>query len=757
MTKKNESNDSWPTGTFIRKGQKIARYKIIGFIGSGGMGDVYLANDTELHRKVALKFHSQRAHLTPEQKKQFILEAQNAASLNHPNIVTIYEVGEYQDCPFIAMEYIEGRSLQELIDTETLPTKKIIDIIVKICKGLSEAHRGGLIHQDIKPGNIFVSISDQTKILDFGLAQIESGVKLATSTSQIGTVSYMSPEQAKGEKIDARSDIFSTGVILYRLLSGNLPFTADYEAAILYAVVYQDHAPINDLPMELQKIINKALEKNPEDRYQNIDEMLSDIANPYSEKQTSPSSKTTILQSIIPSIAILPFSDLSPQKDQEYFCEGMADEIINALTKIDSLRVVSRKSVIQFKKQNIDIRKIGQTLNVDTILEGNVRSEGKRLRITVQLVNVKDGYYLWSEKYDRDMTDLFVIQDEISRSIGDKLKLQLDGDNDKPLVKKYTENLEAYHLYLRGRYYWNKRYEGGLQRSVEYFQQAIEKDPAYALPYTGLADAYNIMGFYNFLSPHESCPRAKAAASKAIEIDPNLAEAYTALGWVNTFYDWNWTEAETNFKHAIELNPNYATAHHYYSLFLMSQNRMDEGLLEIQHAFELDPLSMIIGASLGAVYYFARDFDEAVKKFHKALELDSNFALTHAYFAAPYICQKKFDKAIVECQKAGSLSGGSTYATAFLGYTYSMSGKKQKANDILEMLLNKSENEYVSAHHISIIYIGLDDRDNAFKWLDKACQQRDNWIAWLSISPVFDNLRSDPRFDELLSKVGLNK
>ncbi len=754
MTNKDKSRDIWPPDAFIKKGQVITRYKITDYVGSGGMGDVYIADDIELNRKVALKFQSKRDYVIPEMKKHFIREAQNAASLNHPNIVTIYEVGEYQHRPFIAMEYVEGCSLQKLINSENLENEKAIDIIIQICKGLREAHRHSLIHQDIKPGNIIINNSGQIKIIDFGLAQVEGGVRLSSSTSHIGTVSYMSPEQAKGDKVDVPSDIFSTGVILYRLLTGCLPFEANYEAAILYAIVYQELPQINGLSPDLQNIVNRALEKNPKDRYQNIDEMLSDLTKLGSDRQKLKPSKET-LRSELPSIAILQFSDLSPKKDQEYFCEGMTEGIINALTKIDVLRVASRTSVIHFQKRDYDIRKIGQALNVNTVLEGSVRREGNKLRLTVQLVNIEDGYYLWSEKYDRDITDLFAIQDEISRSIADKLKLQLNDITDKPLVKRYTKNLEAYHLYLRGRHYWNKRYEGGLQKGIEYFQQAIEQDPAYALPYAGLADSYNIMAFYNFLPPHEACPRAKAAAERAIVIDPYLAEAYTALGWVTTFYDWNWAEAEKNFRRAIELNPKYANAHHYYSLFLMANNRLDEGLLEVQRAFALDPLSMIINTSLGVAYYFRRDHDEAIEKYLKALEFDLNFAPAHAYLAGPYVCQKKYDEAIIECQKASSLSGGSTYATAFLGYAYGVAGEIDKAKKILKMLNSLSIRVYVSSQLMALVYIGVGDKENAFKWLDKACDERDNWMVWLNVYPVFDNLHSDPRFTELLSKVGL--
>ena len=754
MINMNKSKNIWPSDTFIKKEQIINGYKIVDFVGSGGMGDVYLADDIKLNRKVALKFQSNKDYVNPKMKAHFIREAQNAASLNHPNIITIYEVSEYQHRPFIAMEYIEGCSLQELINSQTLENEKAIDIIIQICKGLSEAHRCSLIHQDIKPGNIIISNSGQVKIIDFGLAQVEGGVRLSGSTSHLGTVSYMSPEQVKGDKVNALSDIFSTGIVLYRLLTGHLPFGANYEAAILYAIVYQELPSMDNLSRGLRKIVGKALEKNPRDRYQSIDEMLSDLTTLRNGGRKLATSKETI-RSELSSIAILQFSDLSPQKDQEYFCEGMTEGIIDALTKIDMLRVASRTSVIHFQKRDYDIRKIGQALNVNTVLEGSVRRDENKLRITVQLVNIEDGYYLWSEKYDRDITDLFMIQDEISRSIADKLKLQLDDKSDQPLVKRYTKNLEAYHLYLRGRHYWNKRYEGGLQKGIEFFQQAIEHDPAYALPYAGLADSYNIMAFYNFLPPHEACPRAKAAAAMAIEIDPYLAEAYTALGWVTTFYDWSWVEAETNFKKAIELNPKYANAHHYYSLFLMANKRLDEGLLEVQRAYELDPLSMIINTSLGVAYYFRRDHDEAVRRYFKALEFDPNFAPAHAYLAGPYVCQKKYDEAIIECQKACSLSGGSTYATAFLGYAYGIAGENNKAKEILIALDELSVKAYVSSQLMALVYIGIGDLDNAFKWLEKACDERDNWMVWLNIYPVFDNLRSDPRFNELLSKVGL--
>lgn len=745
------------SGLSFGRGTRVGRYSILELIGSGGMGDVYLAEDTELNRKAALKFQSSPDSMDSTLKGHFIREAQAAASLNHPNIITIYEVGEYQGRPFIAMEYVDGETLQELIDREELPLKKSIDIILQICNGLIEAHRAGLVHQDIKPGNIFIDQSARVRILDFGLARIEGGMKLSSSVSPIGTISYMSPEQSKGENVDNRSDIFSVGVVLYRLLCGRLPFIGNYEAAILYAIVYQKQASMtsfkDDIPPELTLIVNNALEKNPAKRYQTMEEFRDDIKNFMASKthaykvSDDPGS---------PSIAVLQFSDLSPQKDQEYFCDGMAEEIINALTGIEGLRVASRTSTLQFKGQDHDVHKIGQLLNVHTILEGSIRLAKDKVRITVQLVNVDDGYYLWSEKYDRDMSDLFAIQNEIAQAVAEKLMTRLKGDITGPHIKRYTENLEAYDLYLRGRYFWNRRYEGGLQRSLEYFQQAIERDPTYALAYAGLADSFNIFAFYNYMSPLDACPRAKAAASRAVELDPNLAEAHTALAWATTFFDWNWPEAEKMFHRALELNPEYATAHHYYGLYLLAMNRLEEGLTHMQLAIEYDPLSLIICTSVGAAHYFKRDHQESIIRHHKALDLDPNFPLAHAYLAGPLVCLGRYDDAIIECRKAGALSGGSNYAAAFLGYTYGISGQEEKAAELLKMLLDLSEKGYVSAHLISLIYIGLDDKDNAFKWLNMACDERDNWLVWLKIHPVFDSLRSDPRFNDLLERVGLN-
>jgi len=472
-------------------------------------------------------------------------------------------------------------------------------------------------------------------------------------------------------------------------------------------------------------------------------------------KSSSEISATSDLPSKLPTIAVLPFVDLSPEKDQDYFCDGIAEEIIITLAQVEGIRVISRNSIAQFRDSKKDIREIGQVLDADFILEGSVRKVNNKIRVTAQLIDIAGGYYLWSGKYDRNISDIFTIQDEIATAIVDKLKVKLIGDSQKIPTIRRTNDIEAYNHYLRGRYYWNRRYEGGLQKSLQYFQRSIENDPLYAPAYAGLADSFNIIAFYNFLPPHEACKKAKFAAAKALELDPELAEAHTAMGWVKTFYDWDWEGAEKEFKLAIKLNPNYSIAHHYYALFMLTLSRFEEAFSEMQLAIELDPLAPIIGTSMGAAYYFYRDHDKAIIEYERTLNFEPNFAIGHAFLAGPYVVLGDFSRAKAECQLAQKLAGESVYPTAFLAYVYGMAGEKDKAKEILNLLLEKSKDHYISSYHIALIYCGLGNYDETLIWIEKAYQERDNWMLWLKVYPVFDPLREDQRFKEIMKKVGL--
>lgn len=737
------------------KGTMVSHYRIIEKIGAGGMGEVYLAEDTKLGRDVILKFMTTSGEFGRKLADRFNDEIKSLAMAAHPNIVTIYEANEYMGSPYFVMEYFHGRPLKDLIYNKELSITDSIDIGIKICKGLEKAHKAGLVHADINPNNILVNNEHEIKILDFGLAHLFESPGTGGGEVLSGTITYLSPEQINGNKLDNRSDIFSLGTVLYEMLAGELPFKGDYEAATMYSIVNVSPRPVRDIvesiPDKLQDVLDRALSKDSEHRYNNVHKMAVDL-----EMILDDADGTASKSSHIPSsIAVLNFSDLSARHNQQFFCDGMADEIINALTKIRGLRVTPRSSAIQVSKRENDPRRIGKLLGVDSVLEGSVRKAENRLRIIVQLIDVKDGCYIWSEKYDRDMSDVFAVQDEIAMAISEKLRTRDEGPLSHPLIRKYTENIEAYNEYLKGRYYWNRRYEGGLQRAIQHFQKAIEYDPLYALAYAGLADSFNIMGFYNFMPPHEACARAKAASIRALEIDPDLAEAHTSLGWVESFYDWNWDEAECEFKKAIDLNPKYSIVHHYYGLFLLSMKRFGESRAKLNKALEIDPLATIIGSSLAAAYYFERRHEESIQHHLKALNFDPDFAIGHAFFAGPYVCLSQYDKAADECLKAQSLSGGSIYPTAFLAYVYGMAGKKEDARNLLNQLLERSNKEYISSYHIALIYSGLGEIDHALEWLEKAYDERDNWMVWLNIYPVFDNLRNDSRFISIVKKVGL--
>jgi len=457
------------------------------------------------------------------------------------------------------------------------------------------------------------------------------------------------------------------------------------------------------------------------------------------------------------SIAVMQFTDMSQQKDQEYFCEGMAEELINALAKVARLQVASRTSAFQFKGKGYDICEIGKKLNVQSILEGSIRKAGNKLRITAQLVNVSDGYHLWSEKYDRDMEDIFAIQDEISLAIVDNLKIKLLRDEKNELVKRHTENKEAYNLYLKGRYFWNRRSEVGFNKAFEFFQSAIKIDPLYALPYIGIADTYNISGHFGFMHPGEAFEKSRRAVKKALEIDASLGEAHSSLAWIYAYNDWNWEKAEQEYKNAIELNPEYATAHEWYALFLAGRGRFDEAITEINEALELDPLSPMINAIFGLIFIFSRRFKEAIEQFRKTLEMNPNFPFAYIWQGMAYWGIGDYDKALVSLLKSEALAKEMTYSIGSLGMAYALAGQKPKAFKTLERMETLSKNKYVSSLHKAIIYIGLINKDKAFEYIDKAYIERDSFLFYLKTLPMFDSLRSDPRFIELLKKMGMEK
>jgi len=742
-------------------GKTISHYQIIEKIGEGGMGIVYKAKDTTLERTVAIKFLPRQTATQAEERQRFYIEAKAAAALNHPNIATTHAIEEVEDDVFIVMEYIEGQELKQKIDAGPLPVKDAIQIILQIANGLQEAHKKGIVHRDIKSANIMLTGSGQIKIMDFGLAKVRGGAQVTQIGTTLGTAAYMSPEQARGEDVDHRTDIWSLGVVLYETIAGQLPFKGHYEQAVLYSILNEDPESITCLrrgvPTELEAIMNKALAKSPNERYQQVDGMLIDLNVLGKELETK--SRQVPKEKCPPSVAVLPFVNVSPEKENEYFSDGMTEEIIDALTKVEGLRVVSRTSVFAFKGKDQDIRKIGEQLNVSHVVEGSVRKAGNRVRITAQLINIADGYHLWSERFDREMEDVFTIQEEIAHMIVNALKIKLVRKAETPLVERSTENIKAYNLFLKGRYCWNKRTEAALKQCVNYFEQAIEIDPDYMLAYCGLADAYALLGIaeYGALPPMEVMPKAKAAAVKALEIDNTLAEAQTTVAHVKAFFDWDFTGADKEFNRAIELNPNYPFSHHWYALYLSAMERHDEAIAEEKRAQELEPLSLIINKNVGTIFYYARKYEQAIEQYKKALELDPDFARTHFFLGLAYISNSMFEEAIAEIKKAITFSGENTVMLALLASAIAMSGKKDEATKILKDLKKRLKRGYVPSFNLAILYMGLDEKASAFEWLEKAYQERSSWLVSLKVEPILDGLRSDPRFTALLKKVGLEK
>jgi serine/threonine protein kinase len=542
-------------------GQNISHYKILEKLGEGGMGVVYKAEDTKLKRIVALKFLPPELTRDPEAKERFIHEAQAASALDHPNICTIYEIGETDEGQlFIAMACCEGETLKKKIERGPLKIDDTNDVALQVAQGLRKAHEKGIVHRDIKPTNIIVTTDGVVKIVDFGLAKLVRQTRVTKAGTTVGTVAYMSPEQARGEEVDHRTDIWSIGIVLYEMLTGLRPFRSEYDQALVYSILNEEPEPLKslrpDVPTELEQVVEKALHKDLGKRVQQIGELVSAL-NSLKKKREMEGDKThPEPKGVLPSIAVIPFVNMSADPENEYFSDGLAEELINALSKLEGLHVVARTSAFRFRGKDIDIREIGKQLNVNTILEGSVRKAGNRLRITAQLIKVADGYHLWSERFDRELQDVFAIQDEISLAIVDNLKVKLLGGDRERLAKRYKDNFEVYDLYLKGRYYLNTITEEGIKKSLDYFQQAIQKDPSCALAYAGTAGAYGVLAVLGLAASGEVIPRAKSELLKALELDDYLAEAHAWLGEINLGYYWDWSAAEKELKRAIELKPN---------------------------------------------------------------------------------------------------------------------------------------------------------------------------------------------------------
>jgi serine/threonine protein kinase/Tfp pilus assembly protein PilF len=736
----------------------ISKYKIREKLGEGGMGVVYKAEDTRLKRTVALKFLHTDAFGTDDDKQRFLREAQIGASLDHPNICTVYEIDERDNEVFIAVAYIEGTALDEQIEAGPLDIAEAVRIALQVARGLSAAHDKGVVHRDIKSSNILLTTDGLVKITDFGLAKVvgdgeTSGNVLAGSTA------YMSPEQTRADAVDLRTDIWSLGVVLFEMLTGVLPFRGDFEAALMYSILNEEPRHLSglrpEIPIDLKRIVNKMLEKNCDDRYQTADDVIKALSEarrvielPAGEQPSPTTSK--------PSIAVLPFVDMSPDSDQEYFCDGISEEITSALTKLEGLRVVARTSAFSFKSKNVSIPDIGRRLGVETLLEGSVRKAGNQLRIAVQLTNAEDGYDLWSEQYDREFEDIFAIQDEIRLAIVDQMKVTLLGDDRAALVKRHTVDPEAYSLYWKGRFFWNKRTEVGYRKGLEYFQQAIEQDPSYALAYVGIADCYDLLGWYDYLAPEEAFPKARDAAHKAMEMDDRLAEAQATAGWICVNFDWEWGCAESNYKQALELNPGYATAHQWYAEYLSYMGRHEEAIKHAEQAVELDPLSIIINCDLGQVLYYAREYDRAIEQLGKTLEMEPDFSISHYFLAFAYLQKRNHTDALQAAQKALDLAGGEgPLNIAQLGLVHSFAGNVDEARAALKRLTELSGKRYVSPFCVALVHMGLGRIDGAFEWLNKAHEARDHWLETLKVHPVLDTLRMGPRYEELLHKMQL--
>jgi serine/threonine protein kinase/TolB-like protein/Tfp pilus assembly protein PilF len=818
---------------------RLGRYEVHSQIGVGGMGEVYLARDTQLDRSVALKILPADVGSDDMRMRRFILEAKAASGLNHPNILTIYEIGQKGSTHFIATEYIEGDTLRHHLLSARPRLSEVLDIGTQIASALSAAHKAAIVHRDIKPENIMIRRDGLVKVLDFGLAKLTAHEPATVDTQAptktlfetkpgivVGTAIYMSPEQARGVTVDTRTDIFSLGVVLYEMVAGCLPFEGSTSSEVL-AMLLSEKEPqplarySREVPAELERIVSKALRKNRDERYQTIKDLLLDLQTlkqelefekklersvPSKSKSAGGMGRQAAAQGIrdlaatetisgkvrasaikfnkpivviavvalllalaagaylhfgrtrggaIDSVAVLPFVNASGDPNLEYLSDGIAESLMNSLSQLPNLKVMSRNSAFRYKGREQAAEKVGKELNVRAVLTGSLKQIGDQIVISVSLDDALDSHQIWGSQYDHKVSDLLAVQREIARDISGNLRLKLSDTDESRLSKRYTENPEAYQLYLKGRFFSNKRTGEAARKAVEYFQQAIEKDPNYALGYAGLADAYFLLTAFSDSPPQESIPKSKAAAKRALELDEDLAEAHASLASALFFYDRNFQESDREFQRAIELNPNYATAHHWYGVtYLAKMERFDEAVAEVKRAQELDPLSLIINADLGNTYIQARQYDKAIEQLRKTIEMDQSFYFAHWQLGVAYEMKGSLQEATLEYQKARQLNDN-PWVLALLGHVSAAAGRRDEALKTLDQLKVISKDRYVSSYSFAIIYAGLGEKNQAFQWLERSCQDHEPRITRIKVDPLLDSLRSDPRFADLERCVGL--
>lgn len=813
----------------LRRGDSVEHYRIVGPLGAGGMGEVYLALDTRLGRRVALKVLP--AGLTDDRERlhRFRKEARAVSALNHPNIITIHEIGADGDTNFIATEFVEGETLRRRLRSARPATAGTLDVVTQIAAALDAAHRSGVVHRDIKPENVMLREDGLVKVLDFGLAKLtekEGGARPGTHSAVetlpgavMGTAAYMSPEQARGLDVDARTDIFSLGVVLHEMLAGSLPFAGETAGDQMAAILTAEPAPLDaDTPAELRRIVGKALRKNADERYQTAKDLLADlksvrraldstaehersgassgdVASARQQGRSLDSATTAerggaavakrrgaglavtlaalLLLTLaalglgyrlvtrrappaaqIESLAVLPFVNQSGDADVEYLADGMTESLIDSLSRLPRLSVKARSTVFRYKGKEMEPRAVAAELSVQAVLSGRVAQRGDRLTLSLELVDARTGDHLWGERYSRNMSDLVSLQSEVARDVSRKLQARLSGADERRVTKNYTANTEAYQLYLKGRYYWNRRTAENLTKAIAEFRGATDRDPSYALAYVGLADCYALLAEYAGTPSSETLPQAKAFAARALEIDDSLAEAHASLGFINAQL-WQWAEAEREFERAVELNPNYPTAHHWRCLHLRNMGRFDEAFAEIKRAQELDPLSSIINSNVAVGHMLRGDADSAAAQSKKIVELDPNDAIGHLWLGLAHLARGRNAEAEAEIQKVVELSERAGWSLGYLAYAAAVSGKRAEARALVKELEGKYAKREALGLDLAQVYAGLGDKDEAFAWLEKDFQARSGTLAYFRWYWQFDSLRGDPRYAGLLRRMNL--